>query len=227
MAPFIFSTLLVVVVTAVAIGSTARGDDGGDALTAGFTRVLMTETRFVVQRPYNVPLDERYEFAGGVRRMWVYSTDKPFNRTLPGAARTETKINKEYSSGVWQFEGEVNVPAGTSGACVMQIFGAAPEPQETTLMLHAYNGSLTFYHDLHRVLAENIYGRWIRLNVIHDVAARNVTVFVDGDLRLHSAGHGAPGALHYFKFGVYKQSHHHQSYLMESRWRNVSLFTKP
>jgi hypothetical protein len=109
----------------------------------------------------------------------------------------------------------------------MQIFGAAPEPQETTLMLHVYNGSLTFYHHLHPALAENIYGRWIRLNVIHDVAARNITVFVDSDLRLRSGGHGAPGAQHYFKFGVYKQSHRYPSYLMESRWRNVSLFTKP
>jgi hypothetical protein len=132
-----------------------------------------------------------------------------------------------YRSGVWQFQGEVYVPAGMSGASIMQIFGAAPERQATTLMLHVYDGSLTFYHDLHRVLAENIYDRWLRLNVIHDVAARNVTVFVDGDLRLISGGHGAPGAPHFFKFGVYKQSHHHPSHLMESRWRNVQVFTKP
>jgi hypothetical protein len=129
---------------------------------------------------------------------------------------------------VWQFEGEVLVPAGTTGACIMQIFGAAPERgRATTLMLQVYDGSLTFYHDLQRVLAEDIYDRWIRLNVIHDVAARNVTVFVDADLRLISGGHGAPGAPHFFKFGVYKQSHHHPSYLMESLWRNVQVFTKP
>jgi hypothetical protein len=86
--------LLVLVVSTAVIGSTARGDVGGDALTAGFIRVPMTETRFVVQRPYDVPLHTRYEFAGGVRRMWVYSTDKPFSPTeVPGAARTETKIN--------------------------------------------------------------------------------------------------------------------------------------
>ncbi|KAK1662765.1 hypothetical protein QYE76_050933 [Lolium multiflorum] len=217
---------LLVALTVVVIGSTARGDDGANAL-AGFTLVPMTESRFIVEWPYNVPLDARYEFAGGVRRMWVYSTDKPFSRTLPGAARTETKINEVYRSGVWQFQGEVYVPAGTSGASIMQIFGAAPERQATTLMLHVYDGSLTFYHDLHRVLAENIYDRWLRLNVIHDVAARNVTVFVDGDLRLISGGHGASGAPHFFKFGVYKQSHHHPSHLMESRWRNVQVFTKP
>ena len=81
---------VLVVVTAVVIG-TARGS--GDHLTAGFTRVRLTESQFVVQKPYNVPLDARYEFAGGVRRMWVFSTDKPGSATHPGGARTEIKIN--------------------------------------------------------------------------------------------------------------------------------------
>jgi hypothetical protein len=78
----------------------------------------------------------------------------------------------------------------------MQIFGAAPERgRTTTLMLHVYDGNLAFYHDLQRVLAENIYDRWIRLNVIHDVAASNITVYIDGDERLSYRGPGAPGAL--------------------------------
>jgi hypothetical protein len=185
--------------------------------------------------------------------MWVYSTDKPIS-THPGGARTEIKINvrlissghsaqpKEnivissafnlmqevYRSGVWQFEGEAYVPAGTTGASIMQIFGAAPvRGRATTLMLHVYDGDLTFYHDLQRVLAENIYDRWIRLNVIHDMAASNITVYIDGDEKLSYRGPGAPDAPHYFKFGVYKQSHHQPSYLMESRWRNVAVFTKP
>ncbi|XP_020199148.1 citrate-binding protein-like [Aegilops tauschii subsp. strangulata] len=208
--------------TAVVIGMA----HAGDPLTAGFTPVRLTESQFVVQRPYDVPLDARYEFAGGVRRMWAYSTDKPMSATHPGGARTETKIDQVYRSGVWQFAGEVYVPAGTSGACIMQIFGAAPKRQATTLMLHVYDGRLTFYHDLRRVLAGGVYDRWLRLNVVHDVGARNVTVFVDGAEVLRSRSHGAPGAPHYFKFGVYKQSHHHPSDRMESRWRNVRVFTK-
>ncbi|KAK1662766.1 hypothetical protein QYE76_050928 [Lolium multiflorum] len=211
----------------LAVTVAAMGAARASSLTAGFTPVRLTESQFVVQKPYNVPLDARYKFAGGVRRLWVYSTDKPGSPTHPGGARTEIKINKVYSSGVWQFKGEVYVPTGTSGASIMQIFGAAPERQATTLMLHVYDGSLTFYHDLHRVLAENIYNRWIRLNVIHHMATRNVTVYVDGHERLSYRGPGAPSAPHYFKFGVYKQSHHHPSQVMESRWRNVAVFIKP
>uniref|UniRef100_M8C790 Alginate lyase 2 domain-containing protein n=1 Tax=Aegilops tauschii TaxID=37682 RepID=M8C790_AEGTA len=107
------------------------------------------------------------------------------------------------------------------------ICGAKPERQATTLMLHVYDGNLTFYHRQQSVLAHDAYDRWLRLNVVHDVGARNVTVYVDGAEKLRSSSHGAPHAEHYFKFGVYKQSHHNPSHRMESRWRNVRVFTKP
>ncbi|GJN06896.1 hypothetical protein PR202_ga24669 [Eleusine coracana subsp. coracana] len=189
----------------------AAGRSGG--LTAGFTRMNLRESQFVVQKPWNVPLDQRYEFAGGVRRMWVFNTDKPGSPNHPGGARTEIKINEIYSTGVWQFEGDMYDPSGTSGASVMQIFGAAGE-QATTLMLHVYDGNLTYYHQLRNVVAGDVYGRWVRLNVVHGVAASNVTVFVEGERRLSVPGHG--GEQHYFKFGVYKQSHHQPSHHMES-----------
>ena len=70
---------------------------------------------------------------------------------------------------------------------------------------------------------DRVYDRWIRLNIIHDVAAANVTVFVDGERRLAAPGQG--GKEHYFKFGVYKQ--HDPSHRMESHWRNVAIYTKP
>jgi hypothetical protein len=95
---------------------------------------------------------------------------------------------KIYSLGVWQFEGDVYVPSGTWGASVMQIFGAATHA--TTLMLHVYDGRITYYHELTKVVADRVYDRWIRLNVVHDVAAGNVTVFVDGERRLEARGHG-------------------------------------
>ena len=105
----------------------------------------------------------------------------------------------------------------------MQIFGAAEHA--TTLMLHVYDGRLTYYHDVAAgVVDAGIYDRWFRLNVIHDVAASNVTVFVDGERRLTAPGRG--GDSHYFKFGVYGQSKNGMSYRMESRWRDVKVFTK-
>ncbi|XP_024310821.1 citrate-binding protein-like [Brachypodium distachyon] len=227
MASSSLSALLLLLAVVVGTAAARGGDDGKDPLTTGFRPVRLTESQFIVQKPYDVPLRDRYEHTGGVRRMWVFSTDKSIRRNHPGGARTEIKINVVYRSGVWQFTGEVYVPTGTSGVSIMQIFGARPERQATTLMLHVYDGRLTFYHDLRRVLADDIYDRWVRLNVVHDIAAGNVTVFVDGVERLRSRSHGSQDAPHYFKFGVYKQSHNHPSHRMESRWRNVQVFTKP
>jgi hypothetical protein len=47
----------------------------------------------VVHKPYDVPLQERYEQSGGMRRMWVFATDKPISSTHPGSTRTEIKVD--------------------------------------------------------------------------------------------------------------------------------------
>ncbi|XP_062183212.1 citrate-binding protein-like [Phragmites australis] len=213
------STLLLLLLSSSCTVRSARGEG---QLTDGFTAVELAEAQFKVQKPYDVPLAERYELVDGVRRMWVYATDKPISSDHPGGPRTEIKIELIYSSGVWQFEGYGYIPCGTSGASVMQIFGAAEHA--TTLMLHVYDGQLTYYHDDTRVVDAGVYDRWFRLNVVHDVAASNITVFVDGEHRLTVPGRG--GDSHYFKFGVYGQTKNSPSYRMESRWRDVKVFTK-
>ncbi|KAL5555777.1 hypothetical protein UlMin_038013 [Ulmus minor] len=187
--------------------------------TNGFIAQPLNQSNFLIQRPYNVPQDTRYSFIHGVHKLWVYSTDKPHSITSKTRPRTEIHIHGyDYSSGVWQFEGHGYVPSGTSGVCIMQVFGASPHA--TTLMLRVYNGSLTYYKD--PVLVPNIYDRWFRLNVIHDVEASNVKVFIDG-IFIHEAP-GRGGTSHYFKCGVYAQND--DSYMMESRWKGIRVLKK-
>jgi hypothetical protein len=128
-----------------------------------------------------------------------------------------------YSSGAWQFEGDVYVPWGTSGTSVMQIFGVALL-HASTVMLPVYDGRLTYYHNLTKVVADRVYDRWIRLNVVYNVVAGNITVFANGERRLEARGHG--GKENYFKFGVYMQFRHNTSHRMESHWRNVAIYSK-
>lgn len=59
----------------------------------GFTEVPLSEDNFVKQRPYNVPLNERYSFDNGVRRLWVYSSDKPFKKGSETEPRTEIRMS--------------------------------------------------------------------------------------------------------------------------------------
>ncbi|KAL5753926.1 hypothetical protein ACOSP7_022146 [Xanthoceras sorbifolium] len=98
----------------------------------------------------------------------------------------------------------------------MQVFGASP-PQATTLQLRVYNGSLAYYRG--SVLVPNIYERWFRLNVIHDVDASRIKIYIDGILKHETSGCG--GTSYYFKLGVHWQID--QFYYMESRWKGIKV----
>ncbi|XP_020246271.1 citrate-binding protein-like [Asparagus officinalis] len=187
--------------------------------TDGFTDMPLTEYNFEMQWPYNLNLSDRYSNTDGVRRLWVYSTDKPFNPTTTTKPRTEIRIRGyDYSSGVWQFEGYGFVPNGTSGTSIVQIHRTTYPA--TVLMLMVVDGQLKFYH---RTLVEpNIYDRWMRVNVIHDVDSNKITVFVNDVQKLEIEGNG-PNAF-YFKCGVYGQTD--ETYYMESMWRDIRVLKK-
>ncbi|XP_062203048.1 citrate-binding protein-like [Phragmites australis] len=192
----------------------ARGDP-----TEGFTAVSLSESNFVLQRPYDVPSGDRYRLDGGVRQLWVLSSDKPHSPQSNTSPRTEIRMTGyDYSSWVWQFEGYGYVPSGTTGVSIMQVFGAGESA--TTLMLHVYDGALRYYD--RQVVEDGIYDRWFRLNVVHDVDASALAVFIDGVERLRAPGRG--GDSHYFKFGVYAQDH--DSGCMESRWKDIKILRK-
>ncbi|XP_044469668.1 citrate-binding protein-like [Mangifera indica] len=186
--------------------------------TQGFVSLPLNSSNLIIQKPYNVPVDQRSSFKNGYYKLWVFSTDKPHSLTSKTNPRTEIGIRGyNYSSGVWQFEAYGYVPNGTSGVCIMQIFGATPHA--TTLMLRVYNGSLSYYREA--VIVSNICNRWFKLNVIHDVDKSKVKVFINGILKYVAPGRG--GTSH-SKFGVYAQDD--ASYYMESRWKNIKILKK-
>ncbi|XLS75318.1 hypothetical protein HN51_032183 [Arachis hypogaea] len=168
-------------------------------LTDGFTQIPLDHKVFEIQRPYDVPESAR---------------------TLQLCKWSAQDVGGyDYSSGVWQFEAQGFVPRDTSGVCVMQIFGAS-HLRATTLMIRAYKGSLSYYRS--PVLAPNIWNRWFKLNVIHDVDASTVKIYIDGIFVHEAAGHG--GASHAFKCGVYSQND--ASHYMESRWKGIKVFKR-
>ncbi|XP_011075013.2 citrate-binding protein-like [Sesamum indicum] len=188
--------------------------------TDGFINVPLTEDNFEIQRPYDVPLEERYSYKNGTRRLWVYADDKPHDPNSHTQPRTEIRIHGlDYSSGVWQFEGHAFVPNGTSGATILQIHGASHGA--TTIILRIYGGDMRYYSG--QVMATDLYDKWFRINLIHDVDGGNVTVFLDG-AQVFTTGDQGPGDL-YFKCGVYAAPEN-ISYYMESRWRDIKIYKK-
>ncbi|KAF7840061.1 citrate-binding protein [Senna tora] len=188
--------------------------------TYGFSEVPLSASNFKHDKPYDLEVSQRYSFKNGIHRLWVYSTDKPLRKGSRTNPRSEIRIKGyDYSSGVWQFEGHGYVPRGTSGVSIMQVFGSHP-PRATTFMLWTHNGSLSYYNS--PILVPHIWDRWFKLNVVHDVGASNVKVYIDGYMVYEAHGHG--GSSHYFKFGVYAQDH--DSHYMESRWKGIRVLHK-
>lgn len=124
----------------------------------------------------------------------------------------------DYSSGVWQFEGYGFVPNSTTGTSIMQIHRL--DGPATVLMLKVYDGQLKFYSQA--LVESDIYNRWMRVNVIHDVDANKLTVFINGVQKLEVEGNG-PSTFD-FKCGVYTQTD--PSHYMESRWRDIRVLKK-
>ncbi|XP_057468740.1 citrate-binding protein-like [Actinidia eriantha] len=189
--------------------------------TDGFTNIPLTEANFDIQHPYNLPLADRYSYENGVRRLWVYSTDKPHSPNSRTQPRTEVRIRGLRPwSGVWQFEGYGYVPQPTSGATIAQIHGAAHD--SSTIILRIYNGDMRYYSG--DLIETNMYDRWFRLNIIHDVEGGKVTVFIDGAQKFETNDRG-PSDDFYFKCGVYAAPKDISHY-MESRWRDIKIYKK-
>ncbi|GLJ48406.1 hypothetical protein SUGI_1021760 [Cryptomeria japonica] len=211
--------MLGILISAILIWIASVNADPTVSPTQGFTEVVLNATNFMIQKPYDKEEYERYSFIDGVHSMWVYKDDKPHTPESKTRPRTEIRIEGyDYTEGVWQFEGEVYVPHGTSGVCVMQVFGGVQHA--TSFMLLASNGVLMRYND--QVVASEIYDRWIHLNIIHNADEGKVSVFVDGNEKVLADDRGR--ANHYFKCGAYAGVN--ASSCMESRWRNIKLWTK-
>lgn len=64
----------------------------GEDATEGFTLVPLTEANFELQKPYDIPLYQRYSYKNGVHHLWVYADDKPHDPNSHTQPRTEIRI---------------------------------------------------------------------------------------------------------------------------------------
>ncbi|KAJ0085553.1 hypothetical protein Patl1_08056 [Pistacia atlantica] len=123
----------------------------------GFCLVPLTQSNFKLQKPYDTPLKQCYIYENGVHKLWVYADDKPHDPNSHTQSRTEIGIQcLDYSSGVWQFEGYVFVPNGTSGATIAQIHGTAHGA--TMFILRIYDRDMRYYSQ--DLVATSMYDKW-------------------------------------------------------------------
>ncbi|GMP79851.1 hypothetical protein CsSME_00035203 [Camellia sinensis var. sinensis] len=100
-----------------------------------------------------------------------------------------------------------------SRLCIGRIHGATN--YTTTIKLRIYNGDMRYYSG--DLVDTDFYDKWFRVNLIHDVDKRNLTVFIDGVKKFETKDRGAGDF--YFKCGVYAAPAN-ISYYMESSFSN-------
>lgn len=133
--------------------------------------------------------------------------------------RAEIRLQNEYSTGSRQFEGYVTFSSPLNDECLMQIFGSTSGA--TQLMIRGFaenNGSIKLGST---VLASNIYGQEVRVNVIHlqEDAGNKFLVYINGVKKAELADNEA--VTNYMKYGCYGTL---TTGAATVQWRNVKIY---
>jgi F5/8 type C domain-containing protein len=158
-----------------------------------------------------------YSNVDGVETFWISGTEQ----------RSEIMIcSPKWTSGRYQFQGEVNTRAGSGGdggSSVQQVFGIygrnsdAFQLRVTTPDGGSYRTQTDF--NPAKVVATGVYGRYTRVNVIHDANNNRLYCYINGSLEFSGVDGG--DATHYFKYGIYMRAETNPL----SQWRSVKVFS--
>jgi len=153
-----------------------------------------------------------YTNVNNTRYFWFLNTT---------AGRAEIRVNNDYTNGTHQFEGYLTFFQPTSelsdyeDTIVNQDFGAATHASWKLEVHTNSSGSLVAEGP---TIMTGVYGQTHRINVIHDMNAATIQVFVDGSLLYNQADQG--GTNHYTKFGMYGGH-----VTTHDQWSNPKYFT--
>jgi hypothetical protein len=173
-----------------------------------------TQYAFTVTRVHREGSGAAYSKSGGIETFTVPT----------GAKRSEIQMGPNWKSGQRQFQGEVNTKGGSGGSggsSVVQVFGIADRNSDAFQLrvVDASGGSYRSQtdHNPNIVVATGVYGKWMRVNVIHDANGNRLSCYINGSLKFSGVDGG--NANHYFKYGMYIRSG-------QSQWRSVKTFRK-
>lgn len=97
--------------------------------------------------------------------------------------RSEIRLQNDYSTGSRQFEGYVTFNAPLNDESLMQIFGSVEGA--TQMMIRGYAAEGGSMRGAGKTLATNIYGREVKVNVIHmqEDVGNKIQIYINDTLR--------------------------------------------
>jgi hypothetical protein len=133
--------------------------------------------------------------------------------------RSEIRLQNEYSSGSRQFEGYVTFYSPLNDESLMQIFGSTSGA--TQLMIRGYAASGGSIRGGGQTLATNVYGKEVRVNVIHlqENVGNKIIIYINGVKKAEIADNEA--VTNYHKYGNYGTLTTDEAVV---KWRKVRHF---
>lgn len=133
--------------------------------------------------------------------------------------RSEIRLQNEYSTGSRQFEGYVTFYAPLNDESLMQIFGSTSGA--TQLMIRGYAASGGSIRGGGKTLATNVYGKEVRVNVIHlqENVGNKILIYINGVKKAEIADNES--VTNYHKYGNYGTLTTDEAIV---KWRRVRSF---
>jgi hypothetical protein len=115
--------------------------------------------------------------------------------------RSEIRLQNDYSTGSRQFEGYVTFYAPLNDESLMQIFGSTSGA--TQMMIRGYAASGGSIRGAGQTLATNVYGKEVRINVIHlqENVGNKIIIYINGVKKAEIADNESVS--NYHKYGNY------------------------
>jgi hypothetical protein len=115
--------------------------------------------------------------------------------------RSEIRLQNDYSTGSRQFEGYVTFYSPLNDESLMQIFGSTDGA--TQLMIRGYAASGGSIRGGGQTLATNVYGKEVRINVIHlqENVGNKIIIYINGVKKAEIADNESVS--NYHKYGNY------------------------
>jgi hypothetical protein len=153
---------------------------------------------FKIQRPYNIPVDERFRDSSGIYTTKVFPSDKPFepgNTTEPRTEmRWETWTDQKAEH---MFEADVMYEDGCARTCIHQV---KSNTSGEALYLRVLDGGDLIVLNDGATVVKNGYGTWFHLRTAYNPSNGQARIWINGELKhsFHSSGRDW-----YFKNGTY------------------------
>jgi hypothetical protein len=170
---------------------------------------------FNVQKPFDIPLEQRFKVENGVYTAWITRTDKGYSPSTPTGPRTEMRWQTNWTTGEHMWEADVMYEPGTTHCAIMQVkSNTAGEP----IYLQVNDGNLR--NSVNPVIMRDTYNKWIHINVAYNPDSGVGRVWLNNCM-VFTRNYDQKGEW-YFKNGVYGCD----TDLCRAHFKNIKFYRK-